>query len=281
MGLSDRRKNAARLMATALLAAAVSCSSVPHGPFLRNPRHRIVEESMPAHTPSTLLARTERFPIMICCQQLHSMRLRGGKGGREDRKVGAGDAGGGGSRGGVKRGAPGPGEDGDGPAKKEKVASLCQLISKKPSRETPVDRAVKEVGCGRRVAGQRALSCSVGVSSSFGASRPGGSPGANFRSISDRCHPILVAFVWELTQETIKLPLGCLQGGCRLPGRLRLAWRFCFGLGHADHGRDCWWLCVHVLPPGAASCTLSTPEITQGQILSQYPTDATRFWWHS
>ena len=29
----------------------------------------------------------------------------------------------------------------------------------------------------------------------------------------NRCHPILVAFVWELTKETIDLPLGCLQGG--------------------------------------------------------------------
>jgi len=36
---------------------------------------------------------------------------------------------------------------------------------------------------------------------------------ANLKSISHRCHPILVAFVWELTEETIDLPLGCLQGG--------------------------------------------------------------------
>ena len=34
---------------------------------------------------------------------------------------------------------------------------------------------------------------------------------ANHRSISHRCHPILVAFAWELTEETIDLPLGCLQ----------------------------------------------------------------------
>jgi len=33
--------------------------------------------------------------------------------------------------------------------------------------------------------------------------------------ISHRCHPILVAFVWELTKETIHFPLGCLQGGSR------------------------------------------------------------------
>jgi len=33
--------------------------------------------------------------------------------------------------------------------------------------------------------------------------------------ISYRCQPILVAFVWESTQETIDLRLGCLQGGCK------------------------------------------------------------------
>ena len=44
---------------------------------------------------------------------------------------------------------------------------------------------------------------------------PGGNPGANLKSISHRCHPILVACVWELTKNTINLPLGCLQGGER------------------------------------------------------------------
>ena len=46
-------------------------------------------------------------------------------------------------------------------------------------------------------------------------SHPGGNPGANLKSISHRCHPILVAFVRELTQETINLPLGCLEGGAQ------------------------------------------------------------------
>ena len=45
------------------------------------------------------------------------------------------------------------------------------------------------------------------------ACHPGGNPGANLKSISYRCHLFEVAFVWELTQETIVLPLGCLQGG--------------------------------------------------------------------
>ena len=44
---------------------------------------------------------------------------------------------------------------------------------------------------------------------------PGGNPGTHLKSISHKCHPVLVAFVWELTKETIHLPLGCLQGGWR------------------------------------------------------------------
>ena len=38
---------------------------------------------------------------------------------------------------------------------------------------------------------------------------------ANLKSISHRCHLFVVAFVWELTKETIHLPLGCLEGGVR------------------------------------------------------------------
>ena len=41
----------------------------------------------------------------------------------------------------------------------------------------------------------------------------GGNPGASLESISDRCHLREVAFEWELTKESIYLPLGCLQGG--------------------------------------------------------------------
>jgi len=33
--------------------------------------------------------------------------------------------------------------------------------------------------------------------------RPGGKPGENLKSISHRCHPLLVVFVWELTKEII------------------------------------------------------------------------------
>jgi len=40
-----------------------------------------------------------------------------------------------------------------------------------------------------------------------------GNPGATLKSISHRCYLFEVAFVWELTKETIVLPMGCLQGG--------------------------------------------------------------------
>ena len=42
---------------------------------------------------------------------------------------------------------------------------------------------------------------------------PESNPGANLNSISHRCFLREVAFEWELTKETIYLPLGCLQGG--------------------------------------------------------------------
>ena len=46
-----------------------------------------------------------------------------------------------------------------------------------------------------------------------GPSHPGGNPGGNPKSISHRCYLREVAFEWDLTEETIFLPLGCLQGG--------------------------------------------------------------------
>ena len=33
------------------------------------------------------------------------------------------------------------------------------------------------------------------------------------KSVSHRCYIFEVAFVWEVTEETIHLPMGCLQGG--------------------------------------------------------------------
>ena len=42
---------------------------------------------------------------------------------------------------------------------------------------------------------------------------PGGNPGANLKSISHRCFLREVSYQWVLTEETICLPLSCLQGG--------------------------------------------------------------------
>ena len=48
----------------------------------------------------------------------------------------------------------------------------------------------------------------------FIGTHPGGNPGANLNSISHTCHlRVRVAFVGELTKETIYLPLGCVQIG--------------------------------------------------------------------
>jgi hypothetical protein len=44
---------------------------------------------------------------------------------------------------------------------------------------------------------------------------------ANLKSISHRFHLFEVAFVWEMTKETINLPLGCLQGGGAREGARR------------------------------------------------------------
>ena len=48
---------------------------------------------------------------------------------------------------------------------------------------------------------------------------PGGNPGANRKSISHRCYLFEAAFEWELTKETIYLPLGCFKGGVANPGK--------------------------------------------------------------
>ena len=51
------------------------------------------------------------------------------------------------------------------------------------------------------------------MASTESVSHPGGNPGENLKSISHRWYLFEVAFVWELTNDTTHLPLGCLQGG--------------------------------------------------------------------
>jgi len=84
---------------------------------------------------------------------------------------------------------------------------------------------------------------------------PGGNPGANLQSTSQRCHPILVAFVWELTRETIYLPLGCLQGGgLRVIKQKKKIW------GASCHASDHRGTLAHLF------ITLTTLEATQRHI---------------
>ena len=47
----------------------------------------------------------------------------------------------------------------------------------------------------------------------LGTHQPGVELGGNLESMSHRCQVEEVVFVWELINETIHLPLGCLQGG--------------------------------------------------------------------
>ena len=42
---------------------------------------------------------------------------------------------------------------------------------------------------------------------------PGVELRVDLKSISNKYYICEVAFVWQLTKETIQLPLGCLQGG--------------------------------------------------------------------
>ena len=48
---------------------------------------------------------------------------------------------------------------------------------------------------------------------------PGSNPGANLKSISHRCHPILVAFVWESTKVTTNIAPGLPPGRLERWGR--------------------------------------------------------------
>ena len=45
------------------------------------------------------------------------------------------------------------------------------------------------------------------------AAHPGVELRANLKSISHKCHLFEVSFIWELTKDTVHLPLGCLKGG--------------------------------------------------------------------
>ena len=60
---------------------------------------------------------------------------------------------------------------------------------------------------------QVSLQVSQGIARVHIESYPGGNPVANLKSISHRFYLRDVVCEWELTKESICLPLGCLQGG--------------------------------------------------------------------
>jgi len=81
------------------------------------------------------------------------------------------------------------------------------MLSHQPARCSGTDRAAVPSGLVRTFRGSHLLPTHPTLEVSQGQIL------ANLESISHRCHPILVAFLWELTKETIDLPLSCLQGG--------------------------------------------------------------------
>jgi hypothetical protein len=52
-----------------------------------------------------------------------------------------------------------------------------------------------------------------GPCANFEVPYPGVELRENLKSNSHRCYPILLAFIWELTNQAIETPLGYLQGG--------------------------------------------------------------------
>ena len=133
------------------------------------------------------------------------------------------------------------------------------------------NRQQQKPGCGQ---GGAAHPTSRSAGGMLTMDHPGVELRSNFESISHRYRLFEVAFVSELTKETI---LGCLQGGPK-PRGLQLN----TGLASRCTRKGC----------GIARCTCGStsltarssssaaPKVTQGSTLSQSPTDATRSWWH-
>jgi len=107
----------------------------------------------------------------------------------------------------------------------DRSEALCaaRLVVQVPPRpRSPAQRATPPRAlCSFRVtpiSRERASACARvpllrPLTSAPAQNHPGVELRANLKSISHRCHLFEVAFVWELTKETIHLPLGCLQGG--------------------------------------------------------------------
>ena len=90
---------------------------------------------------------------------------------------------------------------------------------------------------------------------------PGVELRADLKSNFHGCHFFEVSFVWELTKETIRLPLGCLQGGLGSMAQQRVAGRYGGGAstmtrhGGVSGGRG--W-------PQLSSSSLSSLQVLEG-----------------
>ena len=71
----------------------------------------------------------------------------------------------------------------------------------RPCSSSPGNSRHLPVACASRKGVRSSQSASHATSSSHPRYHPGGNPGANLKSISHRCHTILVACVWELTKK--------------------------------------------------------------------------------
>ena len=119
------------------------------------------------------------------------------------------------------------GDDSDGSDEEERVAAQQQMhaILELSQSADAFHAAEEERECGGR--GSEQMHAMLEVVEEEDAKRlrvisqprlnhihhPGVDLRANLKSISLRCHLFEVSFVWELTKETMYLPLGCLQSG--------------------------------------------------------------------
>jgi hypothetical protein len=111
------------------------------------------------------------------------------------------------------------------------------LLKRSNFRRTTETKHAKSGVCSRRINFRKQyFYIDIGVKIGSGAGgvmsvcHPGGNPGANLKLDSHRCYLREVAFEWELTKETIYLPLGYLQGGCCPRQRTGVERRTCNGV---------------------------------------------------
>jgi len=113
---------------------------------------------------------------------------------------------------------------------KGRVEQVTRQTERERKREGGREGGKARRQAGRQGEGERGEGSDRRAEEEQVSSRPEIELRANLKSTSHRCHLFEVAFLWELTEKTIHLPLGCLQGGER---RSRYpTWRQHQGKGH-------------------------------------------------